>query len=128
MRVMQYERISDFSLYATGRASTAMVENGLHSYTIIKNQLNLSTAQLKVPTVNPPIKENQVLINAVLYNIPTTIDPDNCKGLIYDFENVRMLADGTIEKKDRNDPAQQADFCDTARYYVQQFHRNVLMK
>jgi PBSX family phage terminase large subunit len=111
---------------ATGRASTAMVQNGMHYYTIIKNQLNLSAAQLKVPTVNPPVKESQVLINAVLYNVPTTIDPDNCKGLIFDFENVRILPDGSIEKKDRNDPAQQSDFLDTARYFVQTFHRHVL--
>lgn len=111
---------------ATGRASTAMVLNGITYYTIIKTQLNLSNSQIRVPTVNPSVKENQVLINAVLATMPVTIDPDRCKGLIFDFENVRMLPDGSIEKRDRNDPTQQADFLDTARYYVGTFHKHVL--
>jgi hypothetical protein len=32
-----------------------------------------------------------------------------------------MLPDGTIEKKDRKDPAQQADVLDTVRYWINKF-------
>jgi hypothetical protein len=111
---------------ATGQSTTALVEDNLNYYTVIKSKLSLGGGQLKVPSVNPPIKENQVLVNAVLAMVPTTIDPIKCKDLIFDFENVRMLPDGSIEKRNREDPTQQADLLDGFRYLCDTFFKWVL--
>lgn len=111
---------------ATGSHTTALVQDNINFYTIIKQKLRLGINQLKIPTVNPPVKENQVLVNAVLAMVPMTVDKDRCKPLIFDFENVRVMPDGSIEKKDRNDPTQQADFLDGFRYLCNTFFQWVL--
>lgn len=111
---------------ATGKASTALVQDAINYYTVIKSKLNLGQGQLKVPESNPIVKESQVLTNAVFVMQKVVIDPDKCKGLIFDLENVRVLPDGSIEKKNREDPAQQADFLDTARYFFSTFFKWVL--
>lgn len=111
---------------ATGQNSSALVQNGIHYYTVIKSKLGLGHAQIKVPGKNPPLKESQVLSNAVLINVQVSIDPVNCKPLIFDLENVRLNPDGGIEKKDRNDPAQQADQADCFRYLCDTFFKWVL--
>lgn len=111
---------------ATGQNTTALVEDNINYYTVIKLKFNLGIKQLKVPTVNPKLKENQVLANAVLAMVNVTIDPVKCKSLIFDFENVRVLPDGTIEKQNRDDPTQQADVLDTYRYLCNTFFRWVL--
>lgn len=111
---------------ATGRNSTALVQNGLHYYTVIKTELDLSDTQIKVPGANPLLKESQVISNAVLVKINVKVDPVKCRPLVYDLSNVRVNADGTIEKKDRNDPAQQADQADCFRYLCNTFFKWVL--
>lgn len=111
---------------ATGQNTTALVEDNINYYTVIKSKFNLGINQLKVPTVNPKVKENQVLANAVLAMVNVTIDPVKCKHLVFDFENVRVLPDGTIQKQDREDPTQQADVLDTYRYLCNTFFRWVL--
>lgn len=111
---------------ASGQASSALVQNGLHYYTVIKAKLQLSSSQIKVPAKNPPLKESQVLSNAVLARLPMELDPVNMRPLIYDLENVRMNPDGTIEKKNRADPTQQADHADCFRYLCDTFFKWVL--
>lgn len=111
---------------ATGKASSALVLDAINYYTVIKSKLNLGSGQLKVPDSNPIVKESQVLTNAVFAMLTVTIDPDNCKGLIFDLENVRVLPDGSIEKKNREDPTQQADFLDTCRYFFSTFFKWLL--
>lgn len=111
---------------ATGRNSSALVQDNINYYTVIKSKLNLGGAQIKLPSVNPSVKENQVLVNAVLQLVETDIDPDKCKALVYDFENVKVLADGSIEKSDRNDPTKQADALDCFRYMCNMFFKWVL--
>lgn len=111
---------------ATGRASSALVQDGINYYTIIKQKLRLNNGQLRVPNTNPSLKENQVLVNAVLSQINVKLDQDNCKPLIFDLENVRMLPDGSIDKSDRNDPTKQADSLDHFRYLCNTFFRSIL--
>lgn len=103
---------------ATGRASNAMVKDQLNYYIIIKQKLNLSDGQLKVPTINPRLEDNQVLVNSLLSNYNWVIDEDNAKGVIYDMENCRVLPDGGIDKSDRKDPTKQNDAIDTIRYFA----------
>lgn len=113
---------------ATGRASTALVHDNINYYTVIKNKLRLSMGQIRVPTINPTMIENRVLVNSVLYNIPVTIDEDRAKALIFDLEFARVLPDGTLDKTDRKDPTKQLDAADCFRYYISTFHKSILKK
>jgi hypothetical protein len=103
---------------ATGRATTALTRDNLNYYKVIKRQLKITDAQIKVPTINPPIEDNQVLVNAILEHYPIVFDRDNAQAAIHDMKFVEMLPDGTIKKGDREDPKQQADALDTIRYYL----------
>lgn len=102
---------------STGNASSAMVLDNLNYFKIIQKRMNLSRSQIIVPR-NPPIAENQVLVNAILEHFKVSLDPDKCQPLIFDLQFVEMLPDGTIKKGDREDPKQQADALDTFRYYL----------
>ncbi len=106
---------------ATGKASTAMVEDNINYYIIIKRLLNLNDAQIKVNSVNPRIESNQVLVNALLQNYRWCIDPDEAAAVIFDMEYVKMLPDGTIDKSNRQDPSKQAEAIDTVRYWCDKF-------
>lgn len=106
---------------ATGSNSTAMVKDNLNYYRIIKTQLNLGPTQFKVPKKNPGLEENQVLVNAVLQNLDCLFDKDKCTALLFDFENVETLPTGGIDKRNRSNPAMQADALDCFRYFCNVF-------
>lgn len=111
---------------ATGRNTSALVQDGINYYTVIKSKLDLSNSQLKVPTVNPSVRENRVLVNAVLYNMNCSFDPVNSKGLIFDCQNVSVNDVGDIDKGDRKNPKKRADHLDNFRYYCNSFHKHIL--
>lgn len=111
---------------ATGRNTSALVRDKLNYYVVIRDQLNLSEGQIRVPTVNPPLVENKVHVNAVLRNKKVLIDPVNAKALHYDLMYVKVDEDNKMIKSDRNDEKQQADALDCFRYYVNEFHKDVL--
>lgn len=111
---------------ATGQSTSALVKDNINYYTVIKSKLDLGISQLKVPSINPTLEENRVLVNYVLHNHKIAIDPDNCKGLIYDLEHARVLPDGSLDKANRKDPTQQLDALDCMRYYLNTFFRWVL--
>lgn len=111
---------------ATGRNTNALVKDAMNYYTVIKQELNLGIAQIKVPTVNPPVDENRVLVNAVFKKMNVTMHPTKCKDLIYDCKNVSVNEIGKIDKGDRNNPKKRADHLDHFRYYLNSFHKGVL--
>lgn len=111
---------------ATGRAKSAMVKDNMNYFKIIKAQLNLGDRQMRQPTINPSIEENRVLINSAFHHLDISIDPVNCKGLIFDLEHAAVLPDGSLDKTDRNDPTKQLDCLDCARYYIQTFFKHIL--
>ena len=111
---------------ATGQNSTALVKDNLNFYTVIKAQLGLGSGQMKVPTINPSVEENRVLVNSILHHYGLTLDGENCKGLIFDLEHARVLPNGSLDKTDRNDPTKQLDALDCLRYYLNTFFRWVL--
>lgn len=111
---------------ATGKASSALVEDNLNYYTVIKTKLDLTQGQMKVPSINPSVKENRVLFNSILHNHDFLLDKEKCKGLIFDLDHARVLPDGNLEKMDRNDPTQQLDALDCCRYYFNTFHKHLL--
>lgn len=106
---------------ATGKGSSALVQDNLNYYIVIMNRLRISENQIKVPAVNPSIEENQVLVNSVMQHYPIQISATKCDGLIFDLENVKLGSDGKIEKSNRMDLTQQADALDTWRYYLNTF-------
>lgn len=112
---------------ATGQNTTALVQDGINYYTVIKTKLRLSRGQLKVPTINPRVKENRVLVNAVFSQCNVVIDPENAKGLIFDCENVSVNEVGDIDKGSRSNPKKRADNLDHLRYYLNAFHKTVLL-
>lgn len=111
---------------ATGKASSALVQDSINYYTVIKSKLSLSAGQMKVHSVNPTVKENRVLVNSILHSQDIILDKEACKGLVFDLEHARVLPNGDLEKLDRKDPAQQLDALDCFRYYLNTFHKHLL--
>lgn len=111
---------------ATGQNTSALVQDGINYYTVIKSKLGLGQSQLKVPTVNPKVKENRVLVNAVFQNKKIALHPVKCKGLIFDCENVAVNDVGDIDKGSRANPVKRADHLDNWRYFLNTFHKHVL--
>lgn len=111
---------------ATGRNSTALVRDNLNYYIVIQRELNLNDGQIKVPSVNPRIEQNKVLVNAILQNYPTEIDPINAASLHYDMTYVEVTEENKIKKDNRNDDKQQADSLDWYRYYCNIKHQDFL--
>lgn len=111
---------------ATGKNRSALVKGNIHFYSVIMKELGLTSHQIKVPNTNPRIEANGLMVNAVLANYPVVIHKERARALIYDFKNVRKRADGTIEKRDRDNPAMQADALDTFRYWCNVFMINLI--
>jgi hypothetical protein len=107
---------------SSGRNSTALVQNSLTYYTVIKSELKILDTQMRIPMANPLLADNQVLINTLLAKYDVRINAHKAKALIYDLRNVKMNPDGTLNKSNRSNPAQQADALDTFRYYCNVFH------
>ncbi len=106
---------------ASGKSTSAMVKDNLNYYKIIMKELNIGLPQIKIPSVNPRLEDNQVLVNSLLTNYEIEMHKEKAAALIYDCQNVKMLADGSIQKGDRTDPTQQADALDTLRYFCNTF-------
>ena len=110
---------------ATGKSSSAMVQDDINYYTIIRQKLNLSPGQLQVPSVNPRVRENRVLVNAILSHKPVLIDKNNASPLIYDLLYCEVDGNGDLVK-DRSNEARKADILDEFRYYLNTYHSDFL--
>lgn len=111
---------------ATGKNTTALVQDGINYYTVIKSRLRLSNGQLRVPTVNPRVKDNRVLVNVAFHSADIKADPIMCKDLIFDWQNVSVSEAGEIDKGDRSNPKKRSDHLDNWRYYLNTFHKHLL--
>ena len=111
---------------ATGRNKSALVRDELNYFKIIKAQLGLGDRQMRQPVSNPTLIENRVLVNSAFHHLDISIDPINCKGLIFDLEHAAVLPDGSLDKSDRSDATKQLDAIDCARYYFQTFFKHIL--
>lgn len=120
-----YERLYIVTGDATGQNRSAMVKDNLNYYKIIQKELGLSQAQIKVSVVNPPISENQVLVNLVLERYNVIIDEQNAAPLVYELKYTEMDENKKI-KKDRTSDRTLVDHLDGFRYYISQFHRNLM--
>lgn len=111
---------------ATGKNTNALVQDGINYYTVIKSKLRLSNGQLRVPTINPKVKDNRVLVNVAFHSADIKADPVMCKDLIFDWQNVSVNDHGEIDKGDRSNPKKRADHLDHFRYYLNTFHKSLL--
>lgn len=111
---------------ATGQNRSALVSDNSNYYTVIKSKLGLGMGQIKVPSVNPKVEENRVLVNSALHSLDIKLDPVNCAGLIFDLEYASVLPDGSLDKSSRDDATKQLDALDCFRYYLNTFHRHIL--
>jgi PBSX family phage terminase large subunit len=119
------------ALYIAGGDSTGSSQSGLvkdldiNSYIkVIKEKLNLNTAQLQF-IHNPVVKKNRVLVNWCFQHLDITINPDTCQPLIFDIEFAEMTPKGDLKKLDRDDPSQQLDALDGARYFLNRYFRHL---
>ena len=108
---------------ASGSHSSALVQDNLNYYTVIKKQLRLpirgSYKCLPQILTCPTIRYSSIPFSR---NMMYRINALKAQALIYDLRNVRMNAEGSIIKANRTDPTQQADALDTFRYYCNVFH------
>jgi hypothetical protein len=109
---------------ATGQARSALTRGNTNYYTIIRHKLRLGDVQMKVPSVNPSVRDTRVLLNSLLQNGGVEIDP-RCEFLIKDLKYVQVDDKGDIIK-DRSDGSREADFVDITRYNCWTFHRKWL--
>ena len=114
-------RYRNCAFKVTGDASgnnrnTSQIDNQ-HNYAIIQRKLRLNAFSFNVPSSNPSLHQNKVLVNSILRNYPVLIDPVRAKALHYDLANVRTNPDNTIVKDNRNNPHQQSDALDCFRYW-----------
>lgn len=110
---------------ATGQNRNAMVKDNLNYYKIIQSELELMSTQIKLPTVNPPVAENQVLVNLIFKRQQIVIDKENAQPLIYELKYTEMDEHKKI-KKDRSSDRTLVDNLDGFRYYCNQFHKHLL--
>jgi hypothetical protein len=101
----------------SGNNRSVLAPDGMTFYKIMKRELGLADTQFYI-TNNPPLADNQILVNGALEKMNIKIHPVRGRSLIWDLENVQSMPDGTIKKMDRSDPAQQADCLDTFRYWI----------
>ncbi len=111
---------------ATGRNKSALVRDNLNYFKIIKAQLNLGDRQMRQPVSNPSLEENRVLVNSAFHHLDISIDPVNCKALIFDLEHAAVLPDGSLDKSDRTDVTKQLDALDCLRYDLNTFFKHIL--
>jgi phage terminase large subunit len=111
---------------ATGRNTSALVQDGINYYSIIKTELGLVDGQMRQPTINPPVRENRVLVNACLFKLNILMDEQHCAPLIFDCKNVSVTDLGDIDKGSRSNPKKRADHLDHFRYYLNTFWKRVL--
>ena len=82
---------------ASGKNRHGSVMNLVTYYDAIRAELNLHTAQIRVPITNPSIVNNRVLCNSVLSRGDIRINP-SCTHLIEDLGRMEMLPNETIDK------------------------------
>lgn len=104
----------------SGMTESSLFQEQVTHYSLIMHYLNLSENQLVVRP-NPKLQKNSTHVNTILAFYNVIMHGGNAMPLIFDMENVKRRADGTIVKDNRDDPTQQADALDGFRYFCNNF-------
>ena len=106
---------------ASGTARSALTRGDLNYYKVIKEELQLSTNQFKVPNFNPSIKNSRVLTNSILSKHLDLLIDSGCNYLIEDLQYVEVGETGDIDKtRDKH----RTHLLDCFRYYLFTFHND----
>lgn len=110
----------------TGETSTA-IKKGLTYYRLIKENLELTEGQIKLPGKNPTHQKSRLETNMILNKCDVVFDEVSCKETINDLIVVEYDSEKKkIIKNDRSKESQRADFLDCFRYMVHTFMRDEL--
>lgn len=104
-----------------GKGRTTM--SLLNNYDEIKAYFRLSRSQMQYDGSNPRLADSRYFMNSIFEKANIQIDPERCKPLIFDFENVMSDEENRPVKSSRENAAQQSDFLDNARYYFHRYYR-----
>lgn len=121
-------RYGDAMYFVTGDVSgkSATTLSHLNNFDVIKSMLGLTRAQMKYEGSNPRLEDSRQLVNTIFERYPIILDREKCKPLIFDLNNVKVKADGTINKDSRAKEEQRADSLDTMRYYIHRYFRDIV--
>lgn len=111
---------------ASGRARSAISKGNKNYYQIIREQLQVSTNQIKVPRANPSVRNTRVLMNSIYSKHPNCyVNTKACPHYTLDLNGVVVNEHGDIDKdKDKR----KSHLLDCGRYYFWTFHRDFLDK
>lgn len=109
---------------ATGRARSAISKGNRNYYQVIRQQLQLSTTQIRVPKANPSVRNTRVLSNALLAKHPAYfINIKACPHLTLDLNGVVVTDTGDIDK---HADKRKTHLLDCWRYSNWTWHRDFL--
>ena len=100
---------------ASGNARQGIARDSITYYKVIQGELGISPQNVKLPSKNPSIEDNRMLVNAVLTKWDIQIDGAKCKPLTDDMLYVETTREGAIIK-DRSTESKKSDFLDCFRY------------
>lgn len=111
---------------ATGKARSAISKGNKNYYQVIKQELAIGTAQLRVPNANPSVRNTRVLVNSLLQKHGNWwINTQACPHLTVDLNSVVVDENGDLDKsKDKR----KSHLLDCYRYYCWTFHRDFINK
>lgn len=102
---------------ATGRNRSALTVGNLNHYRIIKDKLQLSDDNLKMPKQNPALSDSRVLCNSVLQHAKFYITK-NCRRTIKDAQGAYVDSSGELVKTQ----IEGLHHFDTLRYMLHCFY------
>lgn len=106
---------------AMGRRGDLSQRDNANYYIQLQRGLRLKESQIKVKS-NPTHDNSSSDVNYVLANFPDyKINPETCPNTCRDMRTVQCDAFGEIQKRNRNDLTQRADFLDCERYGINTF-------
>jgi len=110
----------------TGENATAL-KVGLNYYNKIRENLQLTDAQVILPGKNPKHRISRMEVNILLNKAQIVFDEHKCDETIYDMRHVEYDPQRLkIIKDDRSNLDQKADFLDCFRYICHTFMRDEL--
>lgn len=108
---------------ATGRNRSALTRGNLNHYRVLKDVLDLSDDQIRVPSQNLALSDSRVLCNSVLKNAKFYITKD-CKKTIKDIQ-MTMVDDEGEMIKNATFPCHKTD---SARYLIAECYKDFIKR
>lgn len=106
---------------ATGRNRSALIKGNLNHYRVMKDMLNLSDDQIRVPSQNLAISDSRVLCNSVFKNAKMYFTKA-CKQTIKDMQMAMVDDEGELIKN-QTFPCHKLD---SARYLISECYKDFI--